>query len=227
MDVCVVCAFSSTERRSCHGGMMTAAGWVVAVDKLIETGQIKITNCDANFAVGTSRSASHLSTTPHKPSGVGTMGTGGTLYPQVQDLYPPSQRCGLCQNFKQMILTTRLYKVRTNLYPPLTKTFQRACANLHFSRFNLILANIERVRVSVWIHIVHYISAVILLVPSESPTPIFSPFHLSTHHLVLAVLALQPLKFGTLPLSLCTCTSPDTFRRHLKNHYCQQAFQSS
>ena len=41
--------------------------------------------------------------------------------PQVQDLYPlyhPSQRCGLCQNFKQTTLTTRLYKVRTNLYPP-------------------------------------------------------------------------------------------------------------
>ena len=81
MDVCVVCAFSSTERRSCHGGMMTAAGWVVAVDKLIETGQIKITNCDANFAVGTSCSASHLSTTPHKPSGVGTMGTEGYIVP--------------------------------------------------------------------------------------------------------------------------------------------------
>jgi len=32
---------------------MTAAGWVVAVDKLIETGQIIISNCDANFAVGT------------------------------------------------------------------------------------------------------------------------------------------------------------------------------
>jgi len=51
--------------------------------------------------------------------------------PQVQDLYPlylPSQRCGLCQNFKQTTLTTRLYKVRTNLYPPpLTKTFRRAC----------------------------------------------------------------------------------------------------
>jgi len=31
---------------------MTAAGWVVAVDKLVETGQIQITNCDANFAVG-------------------------------------------------------------------------------------------------------------------------------------------------------------------------------
>ena len=34
--------------------------------------------------------------------------------PQVQDLYslyPPSQRCGLCQNFKQTTLTTTLYKV--------------------------------------------------------------------------------------------------------------------
>jgi len=44
----------SAERRSCHGGMMTAAGWVVAVDKLIETGQIQISDCDANFAVGMS-----------------------------------------------------------------------------------------------------------------------------------------------------------------------------
>jgi len=31
---------------------MTAAGWVIAVDKLIETGQIVISDCDANFAVG-------------------------------------------------------------------------------------------------------------------------------------------------------------------------------
>jgi len=31
----------------------------------------------------------------------------------------------------------------------------------------------------------------------------------------------------SLPLSLRTCTSPDTFRRHLKTHYCQQAFQST
>jgi len=50
------------------------------------------------------------------------MGTEGVhCTPQVQDLYPlhpPSQRCGLCQNFKQTTLTTRLYKVRTNLYPP-------------------------------------------------------------------------------------------------------------
>ena len=33
----------------------------------------------------------------------------------------PSQRRGLCQNFKQTTLTIRLYKVRTNLYPHLRK----------------------------------------------------------------------------------------------------------
>jgi len=47
------------------------------------------------------------------------MGAGGL----VQDVHrpvPPSQRCGLCQNFKQTTLTTRLYMVRTNLYPPAT-----------------------------------------------------------------------------------------------------------
>ena len=55
-------------------------------------------------------------------------GQGGTLYPQVQDLYPmyhPSQRCGFRQNLKQTTLTTRLYKVRTNL---LTKTFRHDCS---------------------------------------------------------------------------------------------------
>ena len=64
-------------------------------------------------------------------SGVGTMGTGGYIVPPpVQDLYPryhASQTCGLCQNFKRTTLTTRLYKVRTNLYPPLTKTSRHAC----------------------------------------------------------------------------------------------------
>ena len=61
----------------------------------------------------------------------GLCGKGGTLYPPssgLVPLVPPSQRCGLCQYFKQTTLTTRLYKVRTNLYPPLTKTFRRACA---------------------------------------------------------------------------------------------------
>jgi len=36
-----------------------------------------------------------------------------------------------------------------------------------------------------------------------------------------------PKIWNSLPLSLRTCTSPDTFRRHLKTHYCQQAFQST
>jgi len=56
-----------------------------------------------------------------KPVASELWGQGGTLYPQVQDLYSlylRSQRFGLCQNFKQTNLTTRLYKVRTNLYPP-------------------------------------------------------------------------------------------------------------
>jgi len=83
-------------------------------------------------------------------SGVGTMGTGryivsskfSTSCSRLQDLYPctpPSQRCGLCQNFKQTTLTTGLYKVRTNLYPPpVTKTFRRAWSKwcpLPLSRF--------------------------------------------------------------------------------------------
>ena len=33
--------------------------------------------------------------------------------------------------------------------------------------------------------------------------------------------------WNSLPSSLRTCTSPDTFRRHLKTHYCQHAFQST
>ena len=33
--------------------------------------------------------------------------------------------------------------------------------------------------------------------------------------------------WNSLPPSLRTSTSPDTFRRHLKTHYCQQAFQST
>jgi len=36
-----------------------------------------------------------------------------------------------------------------------------------------------------------------------------------------------PKIWNSLPVSLRTCTSPDTFRRHLKTHYCQQAFQST
>ena len=36
-----------------------------------------------------------------------------------------------------------------------------------------------------------------------------------------------PKIWNPLPLSLRTCKSPDTFRRHLKTHYCQQAFHST
>ena len=36
-----------------------------------------------------------------------------------------------------------------------------------------------------------------------------------------------PKIWNYLPVSLRTCTSPDTFRRHLKTHYCQQAFHST
>lgn len=43
--------FNLKQRRSCHGAVMSAAGWIVAVDKLIETGQIRVKNCDANLAV--------------------------------------------------------------------------------------------------------------------------------------------------------------------------------
>ena len=63
-------------------------------------------------------------------------GQGVHCTAQVQDLYPlylPSQRCGLCQNFKQTTLTTRLHKVRTKLYPPLTKTFRRAWVALFWT----------------------------------------------------------------------------------------------
>ena len=40
------------ERRSCHSGVMTGAGWVIPVDKLIETGQIHFSDCNAYLAVG-------------------------------------------------------------------------------------------------------------------------------------------------------------------------------
>jgi len=43
------------------------------------------------------------------------------LYPQVKDAA-----------FKQTTLTTRLYKVRTNLYRPLTKTFRRAWRRISY-----------------------------------------------------------------------------------------------
>ena len=91
------------------------------------------------------------------------------------------------------------------------------------------------------LHILHISSAtnacagyapVIPLVPSDSATLITSLLRLFEHHLALTVSALQPPQFGTLSLSLhlsarVRCTSPNTFRRHLETHYCQQAFQST
>jgi len=63
--------------------------------------------------------------------GVRTMGTGGYIVP------PKFRTCIPCTSkvkdaayvkiFEQTTLTTRLYKVHTNLYPPLTKTFRRTC----------------------------------------------------------------------------------------------------
>ena len=40
---------------------------------------------------------------------------------------PPSQKCGLCQNFKQTTLSTRLHEVRTNLYSPTYENIPSAC----------------------------------------------------------------------------------------------------
>ena len=49
---------------------------------------------------------------------------------------------------------------------------------------------------------------VILLVPSDSPTLIFYVLRFSAHYFPLAVLALQPLKFGTLSLHLSILLIP-------------------
>jgi len=43
--------FNMKQRRTCHSAVMSAAGWVIPVDKLVETGQIRITGCDAYLAV--------------------------------------------------------------------------------------------------------------------------------------------------------------------------------
>ena len=76
-------------------------------------------------------------------------GQGGTLYPpQVQDLYgplyPPSQRYGLCQNFKQTTLTTRLYKFRTDLNPPPTYENVPTCLAAECSYQNCLPSRTHR-----------------------------------------------------------------------------------
>ena len=62
-------------------------------------------------------------------------GQGGYIVPPSSGLVPPvppSQRCGLSQNFKQTTLTTRLYKVRTNLYPHLRKRSEAPAVYCYF-----------------------------------------------------------------------------------------------
>ena len=65
-------------------------------------------------------------------SGVGTMGTGGYIVPPSSGLVglPPSQRCGLCQNFTQTTLTTRLYKVNSYKFVP--PTYEDVTTRLQF-----------------------------------------------------------------------------------------------
>ena len=59
-----------------------------------------------------------------------------------------------------------------------------------------------------------------------SNTNLLSPF-VRTSFGARSFSVVAPKIWNFLPLSLRTCTSPDTFRRHLKSHYCQQAFQST
>ena len=81
---------------------------------------------------------SATTSTPHSvASELWGQGVHCTL--QVQNLYPlypPSQRCGLCQNFKQTTLTTRLYKDRTNLYPPTYENVPKRLPALDRSELN-------------------------------------------------------------------------------------------
>ena len=60
-----------------------------------------------------------------------------------------------------------------------------------------------------------------------SITNLFSAPFVRTSFCSRSLSAAAPKIWNSLPLSLRTCTSPDTFRRHLKTHYCQQAFYST
>jgi len=44
--------FNLKQRRTCHSAVWTAAGWIIPVDKLIETGQIRVQTCNPYFNVG-------------------------------------------------------------------------------------------------------------------------------------------------------------------------------
>ncbi len=41
-----------TERRTCHSAVNTAAGWVIPIDKMIETVQIKVRGCNVYRTLG-------------------------------------------------------------------------------------------------------------------------------------------------------------------------------
>ena len=73
---------------------------------------------------------------------------------------------------------------------------------------------------------------VIPLVSSDSPTLISSAPFVRTSFGARSFSVAAPKIWNSLPLSLrirsyLLCTSHDTFRLHLKTHYCQQAFQST
>jgi len=97
----------------------------------------------------------------NKPVASELWGHVGTLYPPSSGLVPPvppSQRCGLCQNFKQTTLTTRLCKVSTNLYPPLTKNFRRAWNKLSESRLISSAQCKELLYIHFILHMVDFLS---------------------------------------------------------------------
>jgi len=60
-----------------------------------------------------------------------------------------------------------------------------------------------------------------LLVPSDSAPFVSASFGARSFSVAAHKV------WNSLPPSLRTCTSPDTFRTHLMTHYCQQAFQPS
>jgi len=97
----------------------------------------------------------------NKPVASELWGHVGTSYPPSSGLVPPvppSQRCGLCQNFKQTTLTTRLCKVSTNLYPPLTKNFRRAWNKLSESRLISSAQCKELLYIHFILHMVDFLS---------------------------------------------------------------------
>ena len=50
ITVCYCLSF--TDRRTCHSAVHTAAGWIIPIDKLIETAQIHVKGCNIYRTVG-------------------------------------------------------------------------------------------------------------------------------------------------------------------------------